>query len=293
MAWCSAVVEPAVIACVAPADLYFEADPLSGQVAVDWRRCDLTAPDQAALELALQAGEAWGVRVLVVAAGPVEIDEVLRQALALGASALRVAWTDDGWSDGAELARALAAAIQAHAEPLLVWCGDRSPLRGTGEVPAFLAAELGLAQALGLVSVAFEPGERSVLVERRLDSGWRERLRVSAPAVCSVEAAGVRLRRAPLASALAASDAIIPVVVPAPSPSGLRTGPPRPYRPRTKVVAAPQGATRDRLLALTGALAAQDPPRLVGPVDPAGAAGELLEYLGRHGYAGGFSDPTP
>jgi electron transfer flavoprotein beta subunit len=279
--------EPAVIACVAPADLYFQVDPLSAEVAVDWRRCDLSAPDQAALELALQAGEAWGVPVLALAAGPVEIDGVLRQALALGASPLRVAWVEDGWSDGVALAQALAAAIRAHADPLVVWCGDRSPLRGTGEVPALLAAELGAAQALGLVSVAFEPGGPSLLAERRLDGGWRERLRVTAPAVCSVEAAGVRLRRAPLGSALSASDAAIPVEVPASGPTGPRTGSPRPYRPRTKVVAAPQGDTRDRLLALTGAQAAQDPPRLVGPVDPAAAAAELLEYLGRHGYAGG------
>jgi electron transfer flavoprotein beta subunit len=279
--------EPAVVACLAPTDLYFQVDPLSGEVAVDWRRCDLTAADQAALELALQAGETWGVRVLAVAAGPAEIDGVLREPLALGASVIRVAWITDGWNDGAARARALAAAIHAHVDPMLVWCGDRSPLGGTGEVPALLAAELGVAQALGLVSVAFDPVSPSVLAERRLDGGWRERLRVRAPAVCSVEAAGVRLRRAPLASALSASDAPIPVVVPAAVAAGSDAGPPRPYRPRTKVVAAPQGAARDRVLALTGALASQDPPRLVGPVDPNAGAGELLEYLRRHGYAGG------
>jgi electron transfer flavoprotein beta subunit len=50
------------------------------------------------------------------------------------------------------------------------------------------------------------------------------------------------------------------------------------------VVAAPAGGTHERLLALTGALAAPDPPRVVGPVDAAIAADELLEYLRRHGY---------
>jgi electron transfer flavoprotein beta subunit len=264
-------------------------DPLSGEVGVDWRRSDLTAADQAALELALQAGETWGVRVLAVAAGPPEIDGVLRQARALGASVLRVVWTEDPWADGAALAQALAAAIRDQADPVFVLCGDRSPLRGTGEVPALLAAELGTAPALGLVSVSFESGARSVVAERRLDGGWRERLRVTAPAVCSVEAAGVRLRRAPLTAALSVLDAPIPVVVPPAvpaAPARPRLGPPRPYRPPTKVVAPPRGATRDRLLALTGVLAAQDPPRLVGPVDSATAAGELLDYLERHGYSG-------
>ena len=39
------------------------------------------------------------------------------------------------------------------------------------------------------------------------------------------------------------------------------------------MVPAPAGGTHERLLALTGALAAPDPPRLVGPVDAAGGGG--------------------
>jgi electron transfer flavoprotein beta subunit len=50
------------------------------------------------------------------------------------------------------------------------------------------------------------------------------------------------------------------------------------------VVPPPAGSTRQRLLALTGALVAHDPPRLVGPVDADGAVDELLDFLGRHGY---------
>ncbi len=66
---------------------------------------------------------------------------------------------------------------------------------GTGALPAFLAHELAAAQALGLVTLTTD-GHR-LAAERRLDGGWRERLTVPCPAVCSVEAAGVRLRRAP------------------------------------------------------------------------------------------------
>jgi electron transfer flavoprotein beta subunit len=50
------------------------------------------------------------------------------------------------------------------------------------------------------------------------------------------------------------------------------------------VVAPPEGSTRERLLALTGALVSHDPPRLVGPVDADGAVDELLDFLSRHGY---------
>jgi electron transfer flavoprotein beta subunit len=41
---------------------------------------------------------------------------------------------------------------------------------------------------------------------------------------------------------------------------------------------------RLRLLALTGALVAHEPPIVVGPVDAGEAADELLGFLVRHGY---------
>ena len=49
------------------------------------------------------------------------------------------------------MAAALAAAPRPGAG--LVLCGDLSADRGSGSVPAFLAAHLGAAQALGLVAV--------------------------------------------------------------------------------------------------------------------------------------------
>jgi electron transfer flavoprotein beta subunit len=59
----------------------------------------------------------------------------------------------------------------------------------------------------------------------------------------------------------------------------------RPFRPRTRVVPGPDSDDpRLRLLALTGALVAHDPPTVVGPIDAAGAADALLTFLIRHGY---------
>ena len=199
------------------------------------------------------------------------------------------------------LARRLAAVIARMGPPDLVVCGDRSALGGTGALPALLAHHLGFPQALGLVSL--EVDGPAVIAERRLDGGWRERLKLTTPAVCSVEAAGVRLRRASLAGALDAAGVPISTVAVgsgvvgsaavgpravgggAPgAPDRWHVGAPRPYRPRTKVVPPPVGSTHERLLALTGVLVAHDPPRLVGPVDADGAVDELLDFLGRHGY---------
>ena len=293
---------PLVVACLRPADLRAEVDPLTGAVARDLRAAALSAAEAAALEHALRLAEAWSGRVLAVTAGGPAADETLRQASALGAEVLRVPWppavhgtgspqayVEELAGDERALARAIAGALRAAGEPAVVVCGDRSADRGTGALPALLAHELGAAQALGLVGLAVAEG--GLVAERRLDGGRRERLRVPRPAVCSLEGAGVRLRRASLPAALAAAGAAVPVADAIPEPPGqvrraapLRIGPARPYRPRPRVVPPPEGDPRARLLALTGALVAHDPPTIVGPAGAAEAADTLLAFLRRHGY---------
>jgi electron transfer flavoprotein beta subunit len=304
---------PLVVACLAPADLRPSVDPLTGAVAFDERRAELSVSDAAALEYALRAAGAWGGRVVALGAGPAWIEPALHEAVALGASAVRVPLADGDLADadlaggnlaggaGGDLAgdpqrtaACLAAAITDLGGAALVVCGDRSPTYGVGAVPALLAHALGAAQALGLVSLTIE-GD-AVVCERRLDGGWRERLRLVPPAVCSVEAAGVQLRRASLRAVLDATSTEVAVTAAAPRTAGgpagaVRIGTPRPYRPRTHAVPPPVGGTRQRLLALTGALADRDPPRVVGPLPAAAAADELLDYLGRHGY--GPAGPAP
>jgi electron transfer flavoprotein beta subunit len=165
----------------------------------------------------------------------------------------------------------------------LVLCGDRSADRGTGALPAFLAHELGVPQALGLVELDLE----TLTGERRLPGGRRERLAIGRPAVCSVEAAGIRLRRAPLEAVLASRRAVILVAgVTGGSPLRIRAGAARPYRPRPhQVPPAPEGSARERLSALSGVLVTREPPALIGPATPAEAARALLDYLHRAGYA--------
>jgi electron transfer flavoprotein beta subunit len=297
-AWCSGMDDtapgressrPLIVACLAPEDLRPEVDPLSGDTTWDERRTDLSPPDRAALEYALRGRDAWGGRVVAVAGGPAGVEPSLREALALGAEVLRVPVPapHDLAADPAAIAASLAAAIADFGSPDLVVCGDRSPSRGVGAVPAFLAHILGSTQALGLVSLDF--AERpTILAERRLDGGWRERLRITAPAVCSVEAAGVRLRRAGLDDALAAAGAAIPAAVADGSfgggSAGLVTAAPKPYRPRTKVIPAPAGTAHERFVALSGVLSSREPPRIVGPVGAKQAADELFAFLERRGY---------
>ena len=301
---------PLVVVCLRIGDLRPAVDPLDGTVTRDRWGVGLPPADAAALEHALRVSARWNGRVVAVCAGPESVDRVLAEVAALGVAVVRVPtgdeadahrYLDELANDERGLARTLLAAVRSFGTPDLVLCGDRSVDRGTGALPAFLAHELGGAQALGLVALDTD-GPRSLAVERRLDGGWRERLRVALPAVCSVEAAGVRLRRAPLAGALTVDRVPTPVdrtlevasaTGPAGGPGPLHLGPPQPYSPRTRVLPPPEGDDpRLRLLALTGALVAHDPPTVVQPADAAEAADVLLAYLVRHGYLDGTPDTS-
>jgi electron transfer flavoprotein beta subunit len=238
----------------------------------------LSAADEAAIEMALRHGEATANSVIAVSVGAAGADRGLRIALACGVkTAIRIDVPDE--IDSASVAAALAPVV---AHSAAIWCGDYSADRGTGSVPAFLAAELGLQQALGLIGVEFTDPLR---VTRRLDGGRREVLRVTGPAVLSVEGSIARLRRAPLRPALAAQSAEVLPYGTKPVPRGY-TSPVvvRPYRPRARSLRAPFGATAlDRLRALTDTSTATRHAETI-EASPVDAARRIIEVLADWGY---------
>jgi electron transfer flavoprotein beta subunit len=263
-----------------------EVDPLTGAVQTDPRTSGTSPADDAALEWGLQAAEAWGGEVLAVTAGPPGADAVLRQSLAAGAGrAVRVDL--DPATSSEDVAAGLAPVV---ADAGLVLCGDWSLDRGSGSVPAYLAAHLGAAQALGCTDLAVDPATPGqVRAERRLDGGRRERVVVPSPGVVSVEGRAGRLRRAPLDGVLRARRQVIEVVAPArlgraPRPLPVRSGP---FRPRARALPPPPAGldARQRVLALTGALVERTPPQLV-VLEPAAAADRILDQLRAWGYVG-------
>ena len=244
----------------------------------DARSTGISAADQAALEVGLRLAEAAADHdeVVVIGVGPPAGERALREALAAGATrAVRV--DAPSGLDGAAVASAIAA-IARYARWVL--CGDVSADRGTGAVPAFLAAELGAAQALGLVAVELEAGR--VDATRRLDGGRREVLSVTAPAVLSVEGAVARLRRASLAGELAARHATIEV---RPGPAGPleRADVVRPFRPRPRERPSPSGDPLNRVRALTATTGGPKHTELV-TLDPPAAAERILTAMREWGY---------
>ncbi len=247
----------------------------------DRRWSGVSSADEAALEVALtlaatHAGEASAVTVICL--GPASADDVLRDAIAVGATAaLRV-------DASAELdSQVVAVALAEHLHDTdLVLCGDYSLDRGTGSVPAFIADELHSAQALGLLEV--EAGSASgdaLRVVRRLDGGRREILHVSAPAVLSVEGSAATLRRAPLAASLASRTAQITAV---PGPHGrLPEAEIHPYRPRARVLPAPAGGSLDRVRQILDVGGGEVHAELV-TLDPVAAAAKILDQLRDWGY---------
>lgn len=262
----------------------------------DERFAELSYADQAALEFALVLGEHFGEPVRAVTAGPVEAEKILRQALAVGVNEVsRVELEAD--TSSALVALKLSSAVK---DCRLIWCGDYSSDRGSGSVPAFLAAELGIGQALGLISVEIPSSPSGpLLARRRLDGGRREVLEVNGPAVLSVEGSAARLRRAPLRATMAAANAEIKTHRPsegpnAQHPESLHSHPSRvqaegpstvrPFRPRPRVISAPQGnSALDRVRQITDTSTAKAHGETV-ELEPRDAAERILSALQTWNY---------
>jgi len=250
----------------------------------DRRWSGVSTADEAALEVALSIAEradmtpgAAPSEVTVICLGPPSADDVLREAIAAGATAaVRV-------DASTELdSQVVAVALAEHlGDRDLVVCGDYSLDRGTGSVPAFLAGELSMAQALGLLEVGLDHVDGALRVVRRLDGGRREILDVTPPAVLSVEGSAASLRRASLAASLAARTAPVASV---PGPHGrLPESEIHPYRPRARVLPAPTGGSLDRVRQILDVGGSDTHAELV-TLDPPAAASKILEQLRSWGY---------
>lgn len=152
---------------------------------IEW---ELNEWDTFSVEAALQLAEANdGTEVVVVSVGDEEAEEGLLACLAKGADrALRV-WDEalEG-ADALAVARVLAAAVERES-PDLVLCGVQSSDAVASATGVALAAHLDLPRVAVVTRLEYDAGAGTATVERELEGGLVERLRVRCPALLTIQ----------------------------------------------------------------------------------------------------------
>ena len=153
--------------------------------AIEW---ELNEWDDFSLEAALQLREAQGEgEVVVISVGDEEAEEGLRACLAKGADrALRIWERSLVGADPLSVARLLAAAVERES-PDLVLCGVQSSDAVHGATGVALAAHLGLPRVAVVKALDYDTASRSATVERELEGGLVEMLRVGLPALLTIQ----------------------------------------------------------------------------------------------------------
>ncbi len=255
-----------------------EIDALSGEERAHGPQFGgVSAADEAALEVALQLGAQRSMDVTAITVGGKQCEPSLYAALAAGATrAIRIDSTQ--FLSSADTARVLALAL---GDAAFIFCGDYSDDRGSGSVPAFLAAELGITQALGVVSLTTHIDE--ILLTRRLDGGRREHSLVTNRAVISVEGSVAKLRRASLAQTIATRQDRIRIV-PSVATTDREESTSKPFRPRPRTIPHPQGDTvLQRLQAITNVASTSTRGEQI-ELTSAKSALYIMHTLARWGY---------
>ncbi len=165
--------------------------------AIDTRQAAriVNPPDKYALEAALRLQERHGGEVIALSVGAPEVDDALREALAMGADRA-ILLSDEmlAQADAAGVAKALARAAERIGDIDLILTGERALDTGAGTLPARLAQELGWPVVLGVAEPQVEDGKIRAF---QWDDGERWSISVALPAVLAIARRGERPRYPP------------------------------------------------------------------------------------------------
>lgn len=146
---------------------------------------DINEWDNYAVEEAVRLKEAHGGKVTVITLGDEDSEDVLRQALAMGADeAVRIEAEDFESSDAAGIARGLQQVLKNLSFDLVL-TGVQGSDDGWGQVGPMLAEFLGLPHAALVVGI--EMGEGRATVVRELESNTLERVEIPLPALLTIQ----------------------------------------------------------------------------------------------------------
>jgi electron transfer flavoprotein beta subunit len=185
---------------------------------------EMNEPDAYALEEALRLREKQGGEVVVCAAGPARVQQVIREALARGADrALHVEHDALASADAAMTAEALAAAMTDERFDLVL-TGLQSDDQGHAQMGVILAERLGIPHSTIIMDVQMqapstlrEPqgrpeegrgttgtGQVGLRVKRELEGGWFQWIAMPLPALLTIQSGINQLRYATLKGIMAA-----------------------------------------------------------------------------------------
>ena len=180
---------------------------------------EMNEPDAYALEEALRLREKHSGEVVVCAAGPARIQQVLREALARGADrAIHVEDDALAAADAAVTAEALAAAM-ADEKFDLVLTGLQSDDQGHAQTGVILAERLGIPHSTIVMEVQISGND--LRIKRELEGGWFQWIAMPLPALLTIQSGINQLRYATLKGIMAAKKKEMKKVA---MPAGLHAG---------------------------------------------------------------------
>jgi electron transfer flavoprotein beta subunit len=163
---------------------------------------ELNEPDAYALEEALRLREKHNGEVVVCAAGPARVQQVIREALARGADrAIHVEDESLGSADAALTSAALAAAMSDERFDLVL-TGLQSDDQGHAQVGVMLAERLQIPHSTIIMDVQVEANR--LRVKRELEGGWFQWIAMPLPALLTIQSGINQLRYATLKGIMAA-----------------------------------------------------------------------------------------
>ncbi|MDD2478661.1 MAG: electron transfer flavoprotein subunit beta/FixA family protein [Victivallaceae bacterium] len=160
-------------------------DPVTKRLLRENTAAVLNPFDYHAIEEAMRLKEKYGAEVIALTMGPSKAETILREALAFGVD--RAVLLSDrlfGGSDTWATSYIISLALKKFMPLDLVLCGRQAVDGDTSQVPAGIAAHLGLSQAYGVVKI--ENINHSKLTLKRMGTSGYERCEIKAPAVLSV-----------------------------------------------------------------------------------------------------------
>ena len=166
---------------------------------------EMNEPDAYALEEALRLRERHSGEVVVCSAGPVRVQQVIREALARGADrAIHVEDNSLASADAVMIADALAFAMSGEKFDLVL-TGLQSDDQGHGQMGVVLAERLDMAHSTIIMEVHIQDGSH-VRVNRELEGGWFQRNTIPLPALLTIQSGINQLRYATLKGIMAAKN---------------------------------------------------------------------------------------